>query len=195
MLVQCSLLFSHAVNHNFDVCLPWLWPTFYVEARKTNRFYKAVFRESRRRAMHWTCRYMGRRDHSYCFVGPCSVSCCISLPEVQLSCLAERCERCLKDRKGTEDCGILIICSTFQTQVGSTSWKRVEAKILHSALEERGDRYQERKRKLVETAVVITSSGVILINLQDLSLSTDQIEKGKVKLCQKRCKRENWIST
>lgn len=54
----------------------------------------------------------------------------------------------------------------------------------------RGDQYQERKRKLVETAVVITTSGVIFINLQDLPLSRDQTEKGKVKLCQKRPERE-----
>lgn len=38
--------------------------------------------------------------------------------------------------------------------------------------------------------MVITTSGVIFINLQDLPLSRDQAEKGKVKLCQKRPERE-----
>lgn len=40
--------------------------------------------------------------------------------------------------------------------------------------------------------MVITTSGVIFINLQDqaLPLSSDQTEKGKVKLCQKRPERE-----
>lgn len=38
--------------------------------------------------------------------------------------------------------------------------------------------------------MVITTSGVIFINLQDLSLSRDQTEKGKVKQCQKRPERE-----
>lgn len=46
------------------------------------------------------------------------------------------------------------------------------------------------RKKKVETAVVITTSGVIFINLQDLPLSRDQAEKGKVKLCQKRPERE-----
>lgn len=49
---------------------------------------------------------------------------------------------------------------------------------------------REGEKKKVETAVVITTSGVIFINLQDLPLSRDQAEKGKVKLCQKRPERE-----
>lgn len=73
-----------------------------------------------------------------------------------------------------------------------SSWKKAEAKSLCRALEGRGGQYQERKRKLVETAVVITTSGVIFINLRDqaLPLSRDQTEKGKAKLCQKRPERE-----
>lgn len=74
--------------------------------------------------------------------------------------------------------------------VTSTSWKRVGARSLYRALEGRGDQYRERKRKLVEAVVVITTSGMIFINLQDLPLCGDQTEKGEVKPCQMGCRRE-----
>lgn len=95
----------------------------------------------------------------------------------------------LKGREGDRD---LWHPSGFQTPVMRSGWKKAEAKSLYRASEGRGGRYQERKRKLAETAVVITTSGVIFINLQDqaLPLSSDQTEKGKVKLCQKRPERE-----
>lgn len=98
--------------------------------------------------------------------------------------------RCPKDGKGTEDCGTPVTPSRFWTPVTSTSCKRVGARSLYRALEGRGDQYRERKRKLVEAVVVITTSGMIFINLQDLPRRRDQTEKGEVKPCQMGCRRE-----
>lgn len=50
----------------------------------------------------------------------------------------------------------------------------------HRALEGRGDQHQERKRELVETSVVITTLGVIVIQLRDLPPNRGQTEKEKV---------------
>lgn len=93
-----------------------------------------------------------------------------------------------KGREG--DKGLWHPSNPQQVPVTRASWKRAEAKSLCRALEGRGDQYQERKRKLVATAVVFTTSGMTFVSLQDLSLSRDQTEKGSVRLCQKRREEE-----